>query len=55
MREAAVNRMDDSYGDQTVKAVVSLKPEQSLEPEALIAFCKERMAAYKYSPARRDS
>ena len=48
VREAAVIGMDDPYRGQTVKAVVSLKPGQSLEPEALIAYCKERMAAYKY-------
>jgi len=48
VREAAVIGMDDPYRGQTVKAVVSLKPGQSLQPDALIAFCKERMAAYKY-------
>jgi long-chain acyl-CoA synthetase len=48
VREAAVVGMDDPYRGQTVKAVVSLKPGQSLEPDALIAYCKERMAAYKY-------
>jgi long-chain acyl-CoA synthetase len=31
-----------------VKAFVSLKPSQSVTAEALIAFCKQRMAAYKY-------
>jgi long-chain acyl-CoA synthetase len=31
-----------------VKAFVSLKAGTSVEPDELIAFCKERMAAYKY-------
>ena len=48
VREAAVIGLDDPYRGQTVKAVVSLKPGQSLQPEALIAYCKDRMAAYKY-------
>jgi long-chain acyl-CoA synthetase len=48
IREAAVIGVKDEYRGETVKAVVSLRPGQSVEPEALIAFCKERMAAYKY-------
>jgi long-chain acyl-CoA synthetase len=48
VREAAVVGVHDDYRGETVKAVVSLKPGQSLEPESLIEYCKERMAAYKY-------
>ena len=38
----------DPYRGETVKAFVSLKAGKSAEPAELIAFCKERMAAYKY-------
>jgi long-chain acyl-CoA synthetase len=31
-----------------VKAVVALKPGQSVGAQELIAYCKERLAAYKY-------
>ncbi|APA90567.1 AMP-binding protein (plasmid) [Paraburkholderia sprentiae WSM5005] len=48
IREVAVVGAQDPYRGETVKAVVSLKPGFSLEPEELIAYCKERMAAYKY-------
>jgi long-chain acyl-CoA synthetase len=48
IREAAVVGVKDDYRGETVKAVVSLKPGMSLEPDELISFCKERMAAYKY-------
>jgi long-chain acyl-CoA synthetase len=48
IREVAVIGVKDEYRGETVKAVVSLRPGQSVEPEALIAYCKERMAAYKY-------
>ncbi len=48
VREAAVVGMPDAYRGETVKAVVSLKPQASVTPEALLAWCKERMAAYKY-------
>ena len=47
IREAAVVGVKDEYRGETVKAVVSLKPGMALEPAELIAFCKERMAAYK--------
>jgi long-chain acyl-CoA synthetase len=33
---------------EEVSAVVSLKPGQSVTEEELIAFTKERVAAYKY-------
>lgn len=48
VREAAVVGVSDNYRGETVKAVVSLKPGKTLDPAALVAYCKERMAAYKY-------
>ena len=48
VREAAVVGVPHEYRGETVKAFVSLKPGQSVDEETLIAFCKERMAAYKY-------
>jgi long-chain acyl-CoA synthetase len=48
VREAAVVGVPDAYRGETVKAFVSLKEGQSAGEEELIAFCKERMAAYKY-------
>src|SRR4051794_34069576 len=48
VREAAVVGVPDEYRGETVKAYVSLKPGTQATAEELIAFCKERMAAYKY-------
>jgi long-chain acyl-CoA synthetase len=48
VREAAVVGIPDAYRGETVKAFVSLKPGAAVTEEALIAFCRERMAAYKY-------
>lgn len=48
IREAAVVGVPDEYRGETVKAVVSVKPGTTLRPEDLIAYCRERMAAYKY-------
>jgi long-chain acyl-CoA synthetase len=48
VREAAVIGVPDEYRGETVKAFVSLRPGRSVIPEELIAFCRERMAAYKY-------
>ncbi|MDQ4116127.1 MAG: AMP-binding protein [Actinomycetota bacterium] len=48
VREAAVVGVPDEYRGETVKAFVSLKPDAAVEPDELIAFTKERMAAYKY-------
>lgn len=48
VREAAVVGVPDEYRGETVKAFVSVRPGQSVEPDELIAFCKERMSAYKY-------
>ncbi|MGE3288562.1 MAG: long-chain fatty acid--CoA ligase [Pseudonocardia sp.] len=48
VREAAVVGVPDAYRGETVKAFVSLRPGRSVTEEELIAFAKERMAAYKY-------
>jgi long-chain acyl-CoA synthetase len=48
VREAAVVGVPDEYRGETVKAFVSLKEGRSADADELIAFCKERMAAYKY-------
>ncbi|WP_448641621.1 AMP-binding protein [Geodermatophilus sp. URMC 63] len=48
VREAAVVGVADAYRGETVKAFVSLKPGSSVTPEEVIAWAKERMAAYKY-------
>ncbi|ACY96821.1 MULTISPECIES: class I adenylate-forming enzyme family protein [Thermomonospora] len=48
VREAAVVGVPDPYRGETVKAYVSLRPGTSATAEELIAFAKERMAAYKY-------
>jgi len=50
VREAAVVGVPDAYRGETVKAYVSLKGgfEGKVTPDELAAFCKERMANYKY-------
>lgn len=48
VREAAVVGVPDEYRGESVKAFVSVKPGASVTPEEVIAFAKERMAAYKY-------
>ena len=48
VREAAVIGVPDEYRGETVKAFVSLRPGSQANEAELIAFCKERMAAYKY-------
>ncbi|MGH8112545.1 MAG: class I adenylate-forming enzyme family protein [Rhodanobacteraceae bacterium] len=48
VREAAVVGIPDAYRGETVKAVLSLKPGARVTAEAIIGYCKERMAAYKY-------
>jgi long-chain acyl-CoA synthetase len=48
VREAAVIGVPDAYRGETVKAFVSLRPGCTVDEAELIAFCKERMAAYKY-------
>ncbi|WP_405782069.1 class I adenylate-forming enzyme family protein [Streptomyces sp. NBC_00859] len=51
VREAAVVGVPDAYRGESVKAYVSLRPTGSgtaPDPAELAAYCKERLAAYKY-------
>ena len=48
VRDAAVIGVPDPYRGETVRAFVSLHSPNQVEANDLIAFCKERMAAYKY-------
>jgi long-chain acyl-CoA synthetase len=48
VREAAVIGVPDEYRGESVKAFVSLRPGKTVSEADLIAFTKERMAAYKY-------
>jgi long-chain acyl-CoA synthetase len=48
VREAAVVGAPDEYRGETVVAHISLQPGATVSQEELIAFSKERMAAYKY-------
>jgi len=48
VREAAVVGVPDAYRGETVKAFVSLRSNETADGAGLIAFCKERLAAYKY-------
>jgi long-chain acyl-CoA synthetase len=48
VREVAVVGVPDEYRGETVKAFVSLKPGAAIEPGELIAYARERLAAYKY-------
>ncbi len=45
--EAAVAGIADPYRGETVKAYVVLRPGQTATAEDIIAFCRERLAAYK--------
>ena len=47
VREAAVVGVTDDYRGETVKAFVTLVPGTSVTPEEIVAFTRERMAAYK--------
>ena len=47
VREAAVIGVHDPRRGETVKAFVVLKEGESATEEEIIAFCRERMAAYK--------
>ncbi|MGW2409797.1 AMP-binding protein [Streptomyces sp. NPDC001739] len=48
VREAAVVGVPDAYRGESVKAYVSLRPGADVPPAELAAYCKERLAAYKY-------
>ena len=48
VREAAVVGVADPYRGETVKAFVSLRAGKNVTEAELIAFAKNRMAAYKY-------
>ncbi|MET9439549.1 AMP-binding protein [Streptomyces sp. NPDC006610] len=48
VREAAVVGVPDGYRGETVKAYISLRPGADADPDALAAYCRERLAAYKY-------
>ncbi len=48
VREAAVIGVADEYRGETVAAFVSLRAGADAEPDEIIAYCKERLAAYKY-------
>ncbi|MEU1344005.1 AMP-binding protein [Streptomyces sp. NPDC005827] len=48
IREVAVVGVPDSYRGETVKAFVSLHPGATADPEDLIRYAKDNMAAYKY-------
>ncbi|UQA98061.1 AMP-binding protein [Streptomyces halobius] len=48
VREAAVVGVPDAYRGESVKAYVSLRPGAEPAPAELAAYCKERLAAYKY-------
>jgi len=44
---AVIGVPHESHGEE-VKAVVALSPDRQATAEEIIAFCKERLAAYKY-------
>ncbi|TJZ43507.1 long-chain fatty acid--CoA ligase [Streptomyces piniterrae] len=48
VREAAVVGVPDAYRGESVKAYVSLRAGAPADPAELAAYCKERLAAYKY-------
>jgi long-chain acyl-CoA synthetase len=48
VREAAVVGAPDPYRGETVVAFVSLRPGCAVDGPELVAFCRSRMAAYKY-------
>lgn len=48
VREAAVVGVPDEYRGETVKAYISPAPGSTPDPQDLVAYCKERLAAYKY-------
>ena len=47
VQEAVAVGIPDEYRGETVKAYVVLKPGEECTEEEIIAFCRERLAAYK--------
>jgi long-chain acyl-CoA synthetase len=47
VRESAVVGMPDAYSGEAVKAFVVPKEGLTILPEALTAYCRERLSAYK--------
>jgi long-chain acyl-CoA synthetase len=47
LEAAVIGVPHDSHGEE-VKAVLALKPGHAATPEELIAYCREKLAAYKY-------
>lgn len=47
IREALVIGVPDDYRGETVKACIVPQPGETVTADALIAFCRERLAAYK--------
>jgi len=47
VQDAVAVGIADEYRGETVKAFVVLQPGEECTPEELIAFCKEKLAAYK--------
>ena len=45
--EACAVGIPDEYRGETVKAFVVVKPGQNLTEEEVIAYCRERLSAYK--------
>ncbi|WP_051852420.1 class I adenylate-forming enzyme family protein [Streptomyces aureocirculatus] len=48
VREAAVVGVPDAYRGESVKAYVSLRAGTEADAGELVAYCRERLAAYKY-------
>ncbi|MFH8795127.1 class I adenylate-forming enzyme family protein [Streptomyces sp. NPDC017941] len=48
VREAAVVGVPDAYRGESVKAYVSLRAGTDADAGELVAYCEERLAAYKY-------
>jgi long-chain acyl-CoA synthetase len=47
VQEGVAIGIGDKYRGETVKAYIVLKPGETATPEEIIAFCREKLAAYK--------